>query len=83
MKALPKIAFFAREAGQECIFTIDKLMRMGKIMVNGCYICKKAAESCNYIILWCPVEYSIRTIVYELLDINWVIADEVRDEIWV
>lgn len=43
--------FFSQEAGWKCILMIDKMTRMGKIMVNGCYLCMKAAESCNHILL--------------------------------
>lgn len=75
--------FFAWEVGRESILTIDKLMRRKRAMVNSCYLCKEAAEWCNHILLWCPVIYSLQTIVYGLLRINWVIAGLVRDEIWV
>lgn len=70
VKAPPRIAFFAWEAGQECILTIDNLMRIGKSMVNDCYMCKKTTKSCNHILLWCPVVYNIWTIVNGLLGIN-------------
>lgn len=59
VKVPPRIAFFAWEAGQKCILTIDKLMRMSKIMANGCFICMKAAKSYNDILLWYLVAYNI------------------------
>lgn len=31
---------------------LDKLMRKGKILVNGCYLCKQDAESCNHALWW-------------------------------
>lgn len=40
-KAPPRIIFLPQETGQKCILTIDKLMKKGKIMVNGCYLCMK------------------------------------------
>lgn len=83
VKALPQIVFFACEASQECILTIDKLMRRGLTIVNRCYLCKEAVESCNHILLWCPVAYSLWHLVYGLMDINWVIAGRVKDELWV
>lgn len=45
-------------------------------------MCKKATESYNHIIFWCPVVYNIWTMVYKLLRINWVIAGIIRDELW-
>lgn len=58
-KAPPRVAFFAREACWEKIFTIDKLKRRGQILVNGCYLCFKAEEFCYHILLWCPIAYSL------------------------
>lgn len=81
-KAPPRITFFAWEASRECIPTIDKLMRRGKILVNCCFLCKLDAESCNHVLLWCPMVYSIQSMLYGLLGINWVIAGPVRDELW-
>lgn len=49
-------------------------------MVNRCY--KKAVESCNYILLWCPVAYELWTIVYSLLRTNWVMSGSVKEELW-
>lgn len=45
MNVPPRIAFFPWEADWECILTIDKLMRRGHTMVNGCDLCMEAAES--------------------------------------
>lgn len=52
--------FFGWETGRECILTINKLMRRGHIMVNGCYLCKEVVESCNHLLLWFSVIYCIR-----------------------
>lgn len=76
-----RIAFFAWETGRECILTIDKLMKRSRTVVHGCYLCKRTAETCNHILLWCPLAYEMWTIVYNLLGINWVIAGSVREEL--
>lgn len=76
------VAFFAWEASRECILTTDRLKRRGKILVNWCYLCKKAEETCNQLLLWCPVAHSLWHLAYGLLDINWVIASTVKDELW-
>lgn len=61
---------------------IDKLIRRGGIWVNRCYLCKQDAESCNHILLRCPIAYSLWFMVYGLLGINWVIAGTLREELW-
>lgn len=63
---------------RECILTTDNLMKRGKTTVHGCYLCKKAAESCNHILLRCSMVYSTPTVVYDLLGINCVLARSVR-----
>lgn len=51
-------------------------------MVNGYFLRKRKVEPCNHILLWCPVVYKLRTIVYKLLGIRWVIAAWLKNEIW-
>lgn len=65
--APPKVAFFAWEASDGCIFTIDKLMRRWRMLVNECFLCKREGESCNHIFLWCPLVYKFWTMTYGLL----------------
>lgn len=52
------------------------------VMVNRCYLCMSAVESCNHILLWCPTAYNLWCMIYELLRINQVMAGLVRDETW-
>lgn len=47
-------------------------------MVNRCYLCKNAEESCNHILLWCPIFYSIWSMVYGMMGLNCAIAGSVR-----
>lgn len=70
-----KIAFFAWEASRNCILTIDNFMKIGRVMVNGCYMCKQEAESCNYLLLWCLTVYNNRTMMYGLLGVCWVVVE--------
>lgn len=65
----------------ESILTSDMLKR-SKILVNRCSLCKKGAETCNHILLWCLVVYIIWTMVYGLLGLNEVIVGSVKEEIW-
>lgn len=51
-------------------------------VVNSCYCCLKAEETCNYLLLWCLTTYSLWCMVYGLLGIDWVIVGSVQGEIW-
>lgn len=74
--------FFAWEACQECILTINKLMRRGHIIANRCYLCVNAAESCNHVLIWCLMTNSLWSMVYSLFGINWMTGGMVKDELW-
>lgn len=78
----PRIAVFGWEACRECILTLDKLESRGQVLVNRCFLCKKAEEACKHLLLWCPVAYEFWTMIYGLMGIHWVIADFVSDEVW-
>lgn len=39
-------------------------------------------ESCNHILLRCPIAYSLWCLLYGLMGINWVMAESVREEVW-
>lgn len=80
-KVPPRITFFAWEACRECILTIDKLKVKGLCIPNKCYLCMKAEESCNHVLLWCPVAFELWSLIYNLLDINWAVAGSVREEL--
>lgn len=82
LNASLRIAFFACEAAQESILTIDKLMSKEKIIVNRCYLCKKVEEACDYILLHCPIAYTSRSTAFGILGHKWVMAGIVKGEIW-
>lgn len=79
-RAPPSVAFFAWEVGKECILTIDKLMNRGGVIVNTCYLCKRVVETCNHLLLWCPVAHLLWSMVYNLLGICCVWAGLVKAE---
>lgn len=45
------VAFFTGKAARECILTFDNLVRIDTILVNGCYLCERDAESTPIIML--------------------------------
>lgn len=65
--------FFAREAVKERILTMDNLMKRDVIMANRCFLSKNCSETCNHLLLWCPVTYKLWSLVFGLLGISWAI----------
>ena len=48
-----KSAFFTWEAARGRILTRDKLQRRGIFLVNRCFLCQKAEESVDHLLLHC------------------------------
>lgn len=55
----PRVLFIAWEASSKGIMTINKLWRQGKILLNTRYLCMRAKEICNYVLLRCHVVYKL------------------------
>lgn len=51
-------------------------------MVNGCYCCLQAEETCNHLLLWCLFVYSLWCLIYGLMESDWVVAGSAGGEIW-
>lgn len=60
----PRISFFAWEACKDRILTINNLMTRGIILTNSCFLCKNNTETCNHLLLWCPIMYFLWSMVY-------------------
>lgn len=79
--APPRTSFFTWKAAKERILTLDNLMKRGIPLTNRCFLCNCNEESCNHILLWCPLTHNLWTLVYSLLGISWVIAGSVKSEL--
>lgn len=77
-----KISFLTWEASKERILTADNLMKRGFYLLNRCYLCKNNGETSNHLLLWCPITHKLWTMVYSLLDISWVMAGSVLEELF-
>lgn len=64
VNAPSRVASFAWEASCGCMLTIAKLMRRGRIMVSWCCLYKRAEETCDHILLRCPIAYSLWALAY-------------------
>lgn len=81
-KVTPRVAFSAWEVCRECILTIDKLKTRGLAIPNRCYMCMQDEESCNHILLRCPVAFGLWSLIYSLVGISWVMMGSIREELW-
>lgn len=81
-KASPRVSFFAWQASKDRILTIDNLIKRGIVLTKKCFLCKNNAESSNHLLFWCPITYNLRTMVYGLLGICWVMVGSVKDELF-
>lgn len=55
------------------ILTKDKIMRIGWILVNRCFMCKGEEESIEHILRHCSKERILGQLVFSLLSIAWVL----------
>lgn len=76
-----RISFYAWEAVKERTLTIDNLMRKDLTTANRCFLCKCCSESCNHLLLWCPVSYKLWSMVFGLLGISWAVSGSVKTEL--
>lgn len=58
------------------------LKKNGKIIVNNNSLCRRVEETCNHVLLRCPITYNLWIMAYEFLGISWIMVRTVRDEIW-
>lgn len=82
MLHLESLFFFAWELGCGSTLTIDKLIKIGKILMTGCYLCYREKETCDHILLRYSIVLELWNMVYGILGVSWVRADNVRDKIW-
>lgn len=52
------------------------------MLVNRCFMCLKAEESCNHLLMRCPTTFELWALVYRVLGIKWVMVGTVRDELY-
>lgn len=52
------------------------------MLINGCYCCLNAKETCNLLLFWCPIAHSFWSFVYGRLGVDWVMVGSVEGEIW-
>lgn len=58
------------------------LKRRDNFLANRCYLCKADEETCDHILLFCPVTHSLWMAVISMMWVSWVMAGNVCKELW-
>lgn len=73
--ATPRISFFAWEAANGRILTLDNLMKKSFTIVNRYFLYKNSYETCNHLLLECSVSHNL------LMGLSWVKYKSILDEL--
>ncbi|KAF5481657.1 hypothetical protein F2P56_002294 [Juglans regia] len=74
-----KVAIFVWIAAIGNIQTIDNLRKRGMIVMEWCFMCKKAAESVDHLLLHCDVAKVLWDGVFRRSGLTWVMPKAVVD----
>lgn len=42
--------------------------------MNACYLCRRAKETFNHILLECPIVHNLLTMAHGLFEVNWAMV---------
>ncbi|WMV34161.1 hypothetical protein MTR67_027546 [Solanum verrucosum] len=79
IKLPPKIICFCWTALYEACLTQDNLYKRKHVIVNGCYLCQKAAESNRHFFLHCTVTANLWNMFYSLFGLSWVMPHSIKE----
>ena len=74
-----RVAFFSWNATLGKILTLDNLWNRGATIVDWCYMCKRSEESVNHLLLHCPLAFELRTMMWNLFGLLWVMSQSVTN----
>ena len=69
-KVPPRVAFFACSASLGKILTIDNLRKRRVLVLDWCYMCKRCGESVDHLLLHCPIDWELWSLVFCLFGIH-------------
>jgi hypothetical protein len=79
VKAPPRVAFFMWTVAWGRILTCDNLKQRGLVLAGWCYMCKKADESVDHLLLHCWVARQLWSFVFKCVGVEWVIPSQVPE----
>jgi hypothetical protein len=68
-----KVALFAWTAALGKILTIDNLCRRMVVVIDWCFMCKKAGETVDHLLIHCDYARELWSLVFSLFGVSWVI----------
>ena len=78
-KIPPRVSFFKWTAAFGKILTLDRLWDKEVPVMDWCYMCKRSRESVNHLLLHCPIAFELRSMVWALFGVLWVMPQSVTD----
>ncbi|XP_042965136.1 uncharacterized protein LOC122299173 [Carya illinoinensis] len=72
-----KVAFFCVDSSNWEHLTIDNLRKCGMIVLEWCFMCKKAAESVDHLLIHCDVAKGLWDGVFGRSGLSWVMPNSV------
>ena len=78
-KVPPRVAIFSWAASLGKILSTNNLWKSGIIVLDWCCMCKRCGESVDHLLLHCPIDYELWTMVFCLFGLQWVMPKRVID----
>ena len=61
------------------ILTNDSLRKRWLVIIDWCCGCKRAGESTNHLLLHCPIDSKVWSMVFTLFGLSWVMPKDVLE----
>ena len=74
-----RVSFFMWTVSLGKILTLDNLRKRGLIVMDWCCMCKRSGESINHLLLHCEVARTLRSVLFTLFGVKWVMNGRVTD----
>ena len=79
VKVPPKVAFFVWLAAHGKNLTIDNLRRRRIWVLDWCFMCKRAGESVDHLLLHCEYARELWSFIFCIMGIHWVMPGKVSE----